>query len=147
MQGGFIFAAMASCLQWPATQNGHWSASAFFYASMLLAFITVVLGSQQMLVLPKERSLVEIDGELKDYDEQYLQAVIARFRGPGRDSHRPNRLQVAALQAPFMVLSLSVLAFLAGMCSVVFAPLARAPVWGDNAKVSGNAAVPGRRIN
>ena len=131
---------MATCLQWPGTQNGHWSATAFFYACLLLAFIAIVTGSQQLLVLPGEGShdLDESkDGhprEVKESEKQYLRKVVERLRVRSRED-RPNTFQVYALQAPIMLLASSVTAFLMGMCSVVFAPLARQPEWADNAKV------------
>ena len=116
---------------------------------MLLAFVAIVIGSQQMLVLPNERphhsdgdfesstafdSKERCDRELKESEEQYQQAVIKRL-GDTRHGDRPNSFLVFALQAPIMLLSLSVMAFLAGLCSVIFAPLANSPVWDDNAKV------------
>ena len=149
LQGGFLFTTVVSCLQWPGTQNGHWSAAASFYSCQLLAFVAIVTGSQQMLVLPGERphdSDEEFDTstgldskdrherEKKESDKQYLQAVVRRLRDT-RHEDRPNPLLVFALQAPIMLLTLSFMAYLAGLCSVIFAPLARQPVWGDNAKV------------
>ena len=149
MQGGFLFTTVASCLQWPGTQNGHWSATASFYACMLLAFVAIVMGSQQLLVLPNEKlqdsdedfetstaldSKDRYDRELKESEKQYLQAVVKRLRDTRHDD-RPNVFLVFALQAPIMLLTLSVMAFLAGLCSVVFAPLANHLAWDDNAKV------------
>ena len=143
MQGGFLFTTVASCLQWPSTQNGHWSAAAFFYACMLLAFVAVVMGSQQLLVLPDEApsdwdASVESNDryakEMKESEKLYLLAVVGRLRERLRDD-RPDSFQVFALQAPLMLLTSSVMAFLAGLCSVVFAPLANQPGWNDNAKV------------
>ena len=149
LQGGFLFTTVVSCLQWPGTQNGHWSAAASFYACQLLAFVAIVTGSQQMLVLPGERphesdeefdtstgldSKERHDREGKEFDKQYLQAVVRRLRDTRHDD-RPNPLLVFALQAPIMLLTLSFMAYLAGLCSVIFAPLALQPVWGDNAKV------------
>lgn len=149
MQGGFLFTTVASCLQWPGTQNGHWSATAFFYACMLFAFVAIVMGSQQLLVLPNERphysdedfetssaldSKERCDRKLKESEERYQQAVIKRLRDTRYDD-RPNSFLVFALQAPMMLLTLSVMAFLAGLCSVIFAPLANSPVWDDKAKV------------
>ncbi|KAI4220072.1 MAG: hypothetical protein L6R36_007886 [Xanthoria steineri] len=55
LAGGFLFTNVASCLQWESVQNGHWSARACFYACMLLAFVAIVMGSQQMLLLPSDR--------------------------------------------------------------------------------------------
>ena len=132
-QGGFLFTTVASCLQWPSTQNGHWSAGALFYASILLAFAAIVMGSQQLLVLPS----VQIDKVDQDLEEDYrarLNDIVERLcRTP--HANRPNYFHVTALQMPFMVLSFSVLAFFGGLCSIIFAPLAKHIVWDDDAKV------------
>ena len=121
---------------------------------MLLAFITIVMGSQQMLVLPTEK-LSEPDDDLeestalnakekhdktlRESEKHYHQVIIQRLRGsshPDRQSScQPNGLAVFALQAPIMLLALTVMAFLTGLCSVVFAPLAHQSGWNDNAKV------------
>ena len=135
MQSGFLFTTVASCLQWPSTQSSHWSASALFYASILLAFVAIVLGSLQLLVLPNVKPDKRLDSELTDSEKQYLQAIVDRLRKTRRD-HRPNRLQVLALQAPFMILSLAAVTFMAGLFAVVFAPLAKQLLWDDDAKVS-----------
>lgn len=72
--------------------------------------------------------------EAKESEKLYLQAVVDRlYETPHRD--RPNTYIVFALQAPITLLAASVTAFLAGMGSVVYAPLADKPLWGDNAKV------------
>ena len=149
MQGGFLFTSVASCLQWPGTQNGHWSAAASFYVCMLLAFVTIVMGSQQLLVLPTERpqdtdedfetatamdSKDRFDRELRDSDKRQLQAVVRRLCDTSHKG-RPNPFLVFALQAPIMLLTLSVMAFLVGLCSVVFAPLRHQLGWNDNAKI------------
>lgn len=116
---------------------------------MLFAFLAVVTGSQQMLVLPGEK-LEESDDDfetstgldakdryqrdLKQSDRLYLDKVVERLQTTRRGD-RPNSFLVFALQAPLMLLTLSVITFLAGLCAVVFAPLASKPEWGNNAKV------------
>lgn len=140
---------MASCLQWPGTQNGHWCAPALFYASLLFALVAIVTGSQQLLVVPNERSAdadafagASLAMKLEDGQEsemaaserEHLQAIVDRLC----QTHRPNQsnsLHIFALQAPMMLLSLSVMAFLGGLCSVIIAPLVQLPVWNDHAKV------------
>ena len=134
LQGGFLFTTVASCLQWPGTQNGHWSASALFYASILFALIAIILGSQQLLVLSNIAPIDKLDRELRASEKRYLEEVVKRLCDPHRQGE-PNNFGVAALQAPFTLLSLAVLAFLAGLCSVVFAPLATQLIWDDHARV------------
>ena len=113
---------------------------------MLLAFVAIISGSQQLLVIPNEKLQRPGDNhnklpapDLKDRDKKeserlYQQAIIERLRDK-EEKDRPNTSLVFALQAPMMLLSLSVVAFLAGLSSVIFAPLATKPVWDDNAKL------------
>ncbi|MCJ1460343.1 hypothetical protein MMC28_010723 [Mycoblastus sanguinarius] len=115
------------------------------------------MGSQQLLVLPNEKlqdsdedfetstaldSKDRYDRELKESEKQYLQAVVKRLRDTRHDD-RPNVFLVFALQAPIMLLTLSVMAFLAGLCSVVFAPLANHLAWDDNAKIAVEFGISG----
>ena len=131
-QGGFLFTTAAGCSAWPATQQGHWTAAAFFYASMLFALVAIFLGSQQLLVLP---SLKYVERPLNRSQKESLRHVWERLARSRGEDGKPSGLQVVALQAPLMVLSLAVLAFFAGLCSVIFAPLAQQLVWNDDAKV------------
>ncbi|KAF2166951.1 hypothetical protein M409DRAFT_54712 [Zasmidium cellare ATCC 36951] len=148
--------SLSSCLQWPATQTGHWSAAALFYSSILLSLVAIVSGSQQLLLLPREkpqslfaqssstRNLaqqhileeglvgdVHAEAEERAYLEKVVEVMCIRRR-----EDRPNNLQVFALQMPLMLLSLAVVMFLAGICSVVFAPLARDLAWNGDAKTA-----------
>lgn len=118
---------------------------------MLLAFVAIVMGSQQMLLLPSEIPLQDskddsegieatesnnrYERELKLKEERYLQAVVRRLCDTRRHDGSPNTILVFVMQAPEMFLTGSVVTFLGGLCSVVFAPLAHQTVWDDNAKV------------
>ena len=122
---------------------------------MLLSFVTVVMGSQQLNLLPNEKphdsdeefetstaldSKDSYDRQMRESEQEYLQAVVKRMCNSSQDNrlgrpNRPNSFLVFALQAPIMLLTLSVMAFLIGLCSVVFAPLAMHAGWDDNAKV------------
>lgn len=125
------------------------------YTSILLSLVAVISGSQQLLVLPKERRQYTRDGtggsqplaqqvvldpsnrlenELDEAEKNHLHEIAIRFRNV-RYNNNPNFLQVFALQTPIMLLAFAAAAFLAGLCSVVFAPLAKNPMWDDNAKV------------
>lgn len=109
------------------------------------------MGSQQMLLLPSERPPQETNDdsegteatesknryerELKLKEERYLHAVVKRLCDTRRDDGAPNFILVSMMQAPEMLLTGSVITFLGGLCSVIFAPLANQTVWDDNAKV------------
>ena len=154
---------MASCLQWPSVQAGHWSAAALFYASMLVALLAIVTGSQQSLILPNDAKLNTTEdpsderkpaapqrtishlsrqeSKLEQNERDYLNTVIYRL-SKTHDKGWPNKLHVFALQAPMMFLSWCVVFFLAGLCSVIFGPLARQLAWNDDAKVRSFIFVP-----
>ena len=121
---------------------------------MLIALAAIVTGSQQLLLLPKEKSedrrevaatapslpqqvvlkpVDRIDSEMEESQRQHLKAVVHRICDT--DDDHPKFIHVFALQVPIMLLAISVLAFLAAMCSIVFGPLAYQPVWDDNARV------------
>ena len=87
--------------------------------------------AEQMLSKPADN---RHDSKLEDAEKLYLNEVVSRLCNTRRDD-RPNHLQVFALQAPIMLLSMAVLSFLAGLCSVIFAPLAKRLAWDDDAKV------------
>ncbi|KAL8745594.1 MAG: hypothetical protein Q9190_002277 [Brigantiaea leucoxantha] len=125
---------------------------------MLLALLAIVMGSQQLIVLPDERpqdldedietstatdSKDKFDKLMRESEKQYQRVVIKRLREISHGD-RPNNFLVFALQAPLMLLTLSVMAFLAGLCSVVFAPLATRLAWDDDAKVRIDVSVPSK---
>ena len=121
---------MTSCLQWYGTQTSHWSAPALFYSSLIFSLLAVVNGSQQILLLPETRA----EGCYSDRDEDEARSIRDRLRKD--EANEVTRRWVFALQAPMMLLTLSVISFLAGLCSVIFSPLAHHLTWNSEAKVS-----------
>lgn len=109
------------------------------------------MGSQQMLLLPSQHSPADpndshqgtealdwknrYDQELEFKEDQYSHAVVKRICDTSRDDGAPNSILLFAMQTPEMLLSGSVITFLAGVGSVVFAPLAAGLVWDEDAKV------------
>jgi hypothetical protein len=131
LKGGFLFTTVASCLTWNSTETSHWTGPALFYASTVFALVAIISGSQQLWILPRvDASPSNSDAGKKRSEE--LVSFIARLSS---DEGRPKSKYVFALQTPIMLLTLSVLAFLAGLCAVVYSPLASRLAWDDNAKV------------
>ncbi|KAL9061135.1 MAG: hypothetical protein Q9162_000280 [Coniocarpon cinnabarinum] len=122
-----VFTSVTQSLSWPSVANANWSASALLYSSVVLAIAAVVVGAQQQRVLPSF-----VDDAHLNFNEKSLQ--LFRERLMFRD--RKNRSVVFALQCPLMMLSFSVLSFLAAMCSTIFGPLVVAIRWDDNAKTA-----------
>lgn len=148
--GGLLFTSVVSCLQWPSTINAHWFAPTSFYSSILFALLAIVMGSQQLLLLPNETDPYSDDGfdaltaidtrytseeETRKTEFKYLQKVVKRLTTTKHDD-RPNPILVFALQTPIMLLTLSVMCFLTGLSTIVFAPLAKKGGWGDEAKIA-----------
>lgn len=126
---------MATCLTWPATVRAHWTASALFYLSTVFALVAIVSSSQQLWILPR----LDLGSTINDVHEKHrriedLSAFVHRVQRT-RDGKLKAKY-LFALQAPIMLLTLSVLAFLAGMCSTIYSPLAVKLAWDDAAKVS-----------
>ena len=119
------------------------------------------MSSQQTLVLPNDRRQYPFESPAEDseapqqsfpkplnrqetplerFEKDYLHSIVYRL-GKTRDDGHPNKLHVFALQAAMMFLAGAVVFFLAGLCSVVFAPLAIHLAWNDEAKVRNNTII------
>ena len=137
-------------MTWISTDRAHWSGAALFYCSLLFALIAVVLGSQQLLALPKadvesdEDPIVGANGSVvwspradAHQRQQGAAAIQKRLtkQADGRGAVELRARFVFMLQAPIMMLMFSVMTFLAGLCSVVYSPLAQNLQWNDDAKV------------
>lgn len=85
-----------------------------------------------MLLLPGEK------GEPLQHDSEQDTELAEKIRDKMRKNGTAEvkRCWLFALQAPIMLLMLSVMTFLAGLCSVIFSPLAHDLAWNANAKMS-----------
>lgn len=115
---------------------GH-GASALFYLSTVFALVAIVSSSQQLWILPR------LDlGTLRDTREKHrrtedISAFVGRVqKSDGHGGTTFKAKYIFALQAPIMLLTLSVLAFLSGTCSVIYSPLAQKLAWDDDAKIA-----------
>lgn len=122
-QGAVLFASAISCLSWENILSSHWSARALFYSSIIFAFVAVVTGQQQQMVLPREEPGKDFEPSDTDLDK-----FTETIRNGGSEV-------VFALQTPLMLFSLAAASFLAGLFSVVFSPLGSNLEWGNDAKV------------
>ena len=98
----------------------------------------MVNGSQQILLLPETKA----EGNYSEQDEDEAGRIRDKLRKDGAyDGAYDGACEVKgrwlfALQAPIMLLTFSVMTFLAGLCSVVFSPLAHHLTWDSEAKAS-----------
>lgn len=128
-QGAVLFASATSALSWGSIAESHWTACTLFYSCIVLALVAIVTGAQQQMVLPGDNP------PLEDLDLAQFIATITGIRQLNNTAKKYNYGLIFALQAPLMLFSLAVAAFLAGLFSVVFGPLGSSPLRGDNAKV------------
>ncbi|KAK3059338.1 hypothetical protein LTS18_011100, partial [Coniosporium uncinatum] len=123
--GAVIFASVISCLSWSNIENAHWSGPALWYASIVFAILAVVLGSQHSMLLPDMTTQID-----KDWKAIRESMTVGNADG----TRRPSSITMFAWQGPTMCLSYSLVAFMAGLMSVVFSPWAQNMVWGPEAK-------------
>lgn len=109
----------------------------------MFSLTAVVSGSQQTLLLPREKDARSQD----DIDNERKRALWIQEKVRGSDPAGISDRYVYALQAPIMLLMFAVMTFLAGLCSVVFSPLARNLGWNGDAKVSRAAQPRGYILN
>ena len=138
MQGAVFFTSLTSCLSWYNLSSRHWSGPALWYAGIILALIAVILGNQQVLVIP----------DTSDTTAASTLAIQKRLMTSDSSSAspRPKRLMLFTGQAPIMSLSYAMICFLVGMVAVVIGPLAGEQKWGDDAKVGANEPLDGLKF-
>lgn len=122
VKGAVIFASVPTCLQFADIKVVHWTAPAFWYASILLAVTSVVLAAQQTMVLS---------------GLQKTQYLLVRDRLKKTRSAEPRWTMLHIWQIPIQCLSYSLLCFLIGLFSYVFSPLTQGSIWSGNAQVGG----------
>lgn len=108
-----------STLSWTGLDGRHWTGLSCWYASIILAIVSVLSGAQQTILL---ESLQNVD---------FRQTRI-RLCG---NSYEPKWTVVFAWQCHLMLLSWAFVCYIAGLTSYIVSPVAINPVWDDNAKV------------
>lgn len=105
MQGAVFFTSLTSRLSWYNLSSQHWSGPALWYAGIILALIAVIIGNQQMLVIP----------DTSDTTAALTLAIQKRLMTSDSlsASPRPKRLMLFTWQAPLMSLSYAIICFLA----------------------------------
>ncbi len=101
----------------------------------MFALVAIVSSSQQLWILPRLDLSTFTNAHEKQRWIDDVSVFVQRVqKSSGRGTLRAK--YIFALQAPIMLLTFSVLAFLAGMCSIIFSPLAQQLEWNSDAKVS-----------
>lgn len=112
-RGAVVIASVTSCISWQVISTSHWSASALFYSSIILAFVAIVAAAQQGMVLPGDETLMATTN---------LPSISGMVTSGNELTHWQ---LVFVLQCPLMFFSFAVATFLAGLFAVVFGPLGR----------------------
>lgn len=123
-QGAVVFTTVPSCLSWAVLASSHWTASALWYVSIVLAITGTVFGGQQVLLLPEKT-------DDQNWHILYNKLTVVHPNG----TRRARKRMIFAWQCPVMCLAYSVTCFMGGLMSVVFSPVAMNPAWDRNAKV------------
>jgi hypothetical protein len=101
----------------------------------VFALGAIISGSQQLWILPKPIHGDFVDDREKRLRVESLGNLVRRLQRRS-DGAGLKTKYIFALQAPIMLLTFSAMTFLAGVCSVVYSPLAKRLAWNDESKVS-----------
>ena len=149
-QSAILAGATIGSFSWNAVVDAYWLASAFWYSSLILSILGLLLGAQQVAVLqllgkpPTQRN-----GGLSEKADvrRFLPLILTEVRPHGShidfacDSDsvgewRPRWKMVFIWQCPSMFLAYSVCFFLAGLTLFVCTPLIRGDQWNTASDVS-----------
>ncbi len=149
-QSAILAAATIGSFSWGAIADAYWLASAFWYSSLILSILGLLLAAQQVSVLQllgKPPTLVGEGYAEKEGVRRFLPLILTEVRP--RQSRidstssfdsvgewRPRWKMVFIWQCPFMFLSYSVCFFLAGLTLFVCTPLIRGDKWNTGSNVS-----------
>jgi hypothetical protein len=112
-----------TCLSWNNLEGRHWTGPAFWYCSIVLAILAVILGSQQYIIFEAIQP-----GDWK--------RVQKNMRMERDGTYVPELTILWILQSPMMAVTYSIVFFFSGLLSHIVSPVARNMVWDGDAKVS-----------
>lgn len=138
-----LAAATIGSFSWSAIVDAYWLASAFWYSSLILSILGILLAAQQITVLqllgrPPTQTY---DGFPEKADvRRFLPLILSEVRPHGTRTNavcdsdsvgewRPRWKMVFIWQCPVMFLSYSICFFLAGLTLFVCTPLIRGDEW------------------
>lgn len=150
LQSAILAAATIGSFSWSAIVDAYWLASAFWYSSLILSILGILLAAQQVAVLQllgKPPTRVHGGCSEKAGVRRFLPLILTEVRPRGSrtdavcDSDsvgewRPRWKMVFIWQCPTMFLSYSVCFFLAGLTLFVCTPLIRGDKWNTASDVS-----------
>lgn len=148
-QCAIIAAAVIGSFSWNAAFEVYWLAPAFWYGSLVLSILGLLLSTQQTAVLHllDDGDAHDELGATKMDVTRYLPLMLTEARqhpypaGSRRDEQvmrrwRPRWKMVFTWQCPIMFMSYSVCFYLAGLTIYVCTPLIRGHGWNSGSNVS-----------
>jgi hypothetical protein len=133
-QGAVIFASITQCLSWPSLATSHWSATALFYSCILLSIPSILLGTQQLSVLPEIEDIQSMPAdEIYRMRESFLSSTSTL--SSASSSPEVSTFVLFVWQAPRMFFAASLACFIGGLISIVISPVALKPGWNADVKV------------
>lgn len=150
-QSAILAAATIGSFSWSAVNDAYWLASAFWYSSLIFAFLGLLLAAQQMAVLQllgkppvqAHRGAYSVKEDVR----RFLPLMLCEVRASGsltdsaRDEGdlvgkwRPRWKMAFIWQCPAMFMSYSICFFLAGLTLFVCTPLIRGDRWNTDSDV------------
>ncbi|KAF3913295.1 hypothetical protein ABW20_dc0100999 [Dactylellina cionopaga] len=148
-----ITALVTATLSWGTIANSHYIGPAFFYTSLILSIIGMLLSAQQLTLLTLLGEFPEDGRRLKrKFIEGYLHQLLTEDEDNKHDDVERHNNQVTerrykvrywrlswqmvfVWQIPMMAVGYSFLAYIIGLTVLICTPLIREP-WGDNSKIA-----------
>ncbi|KAJ8112382.1 hypothetical protein OPT61_g5236 [Boeremia exigua] len=118
-----IAAVVSAIFSWPTIEETPWTATAVFYASLILSLATVASASQQSIALHR-------------YGTHSQGLVMLRKSLASSSNKRASRLQIYVWQMPVMLLNVSITLLIVGLFILIWDRVAQTTDWTDNLKVA-----------
>lgn len=129
-----MFASTTQSLSWPALAASHWSAGALLYACIILAIPSILLGTQQLSVLPEIEDIRTMSEEkIKKMKDSFLSSTPLPICA--NSTTDISTFVLFVWQAPRTFLAASLASFIGAMISIVISAVASKPGWNAEAKV------------
>jgi len=159
-QCAILAGAVIGSFSWNTVANSYWLASAFWYCCLVLAISGILTSAQQITVLSiMDKIPHKIDSpDAIDSIRHFLPIFLTEIQPPpiGTEAElsinrigiwRPKWKMIFLWQYPQMLMSYSVILFLAGLTVLVCTPLIKKQPWGPESNVSFNPVPPSRYGN
>jgi len=119
------------CWSWSTPADYQWLEKAAWFACILLSITAIMTGAQQTLLLETSEPSSQMSPDHLHNLRRSLEGCCSNQQHP-----KPCPIVIFSWQVPIMLLCYAVISFLAGLCVVVYSPIAGKVEWNADAKVS-----------